>query len=281
MYPRAIVSGCWTRGAHADDSRIVRGELASADTAIAVEAGEHVPRLITLKAPGATVWKNRADEILPEQVAVHGAAQPLVWRLDRSASRFESKQIQLVYVTDSPRMRLEWQWRARAGHGPIEHTIMIQNLSDESVWLPLLPSFRFDWEVDPNSALERFWVEKGADAPSSEGTHLDVLHDVDGWQGSSSTYEIPTPNQPREMIPYLMVRLVCRHRVERSHANHTAASRHFTARRGGSQSRPGPLSDPPPARRHFCNADDFHRRVRRRAGWRRQNRTALGASRAQ
>jgi len=183
----------------------VRGELASADTAIAVEAGEHAPRLTTLKAPGATAWKNRADETLPEQVAVHGAAQPLVWRLDRSASRFESNRIQMVYVNDSPRMRLEWQWRVRAGHGPIEHTIMIQNLSNESVWLPLLPSFRFDWEVDPNSALERFWVEKGADAPSSEGTHLDVLHDGDTWQGTSSTYARPTPNQPREMIPYLLV----------------------------------------------------------------------------
>jgi hypothetical protein len=183
----------------------VRGELASADTAIAVEAGEHAPRLTTLKAPGATAWKNRADETLPEQVAVHGAAQPLVWRLDRSASRFESNRIQMVYVNDSPRMRLEWQWRVRAGHGPIEHTIMIQNLSNESVWLPLLPSFRFDWEVDPNSALERFWVEKGADAPSSEGTHLDVLHEGDSWQGSSSTYARPTRNQPREMIPYLLV----------------------------------------------------------------------------
>ena len=201
----AARAGCWTCAAHADDSRSVRGELASADTAIAVEAGEHAPRLTTLKAPGATAWKNRTDETLPEQVEVQNSARPVVWRLDRSASRFEANQIQLVYVTDSPRMRLKWQWRVRAGHGPIEHTIGIQNLSNESVWLPLLPSFRFDWEVDPNSALERFWVEKGADAPSSEGTHLDVLHDGDSWQGSSSTYARPTPNQPREMIPYLLV----------------------------------------------------------------------------
>jgi hypothetical protein len=60
-----------------------------------------------------------------------------VWRLDRPASHFKSKQIQLVYVTDSPRLRLVWQWRARASHGPIEHTILIQNLSNESVHLPL------------------------------------------------------------------------------------------------------------------------------------------------
>jgi hypothetical protein len=204
-YSLAIFAGCWTGAAHSDDSQSVRGQLASADSAIAVEAGEHAPRLTTLEPRGATAWKNRADEILPEQVEVNGAPQPLVWRLDRPASRFESNQIQLVYVTDSPRMRLTWQWRVRAGHGPIEHTIVIQNLSDESVWLPLLPSFRFDWEIDPNSALERFWVEKGADIPSSQGTHLDVLHEGDTWQGASSSYARPTPNQPREMIPYLLV----------------------------------------------------------------------------
>jgi hypothetical protein len=40
-----------------------------------------------------------------------------------------------------------WQWRARAGHGPIEHTILIQNLSQQSVWLPLQPGFRCCWTL--------------------------------------------------------------------------------------------------------------------------------------
>src|SRR5882724_9680216 len=59
----AILAGCGVaRAAHADDSRTLRAELASADTVIAVEAGEHAPRLITLKSGGATAWTNRADE---------------------------------------------------------------------------------------------------------------------------------------------------------------------------------------------------------------------------
>jgi hypothetical protein len=202
----AIVGCCATPAVHADDSRSLRGELASADTAISVEAGEHAPRLTTLRAgSGATAWTNRTDETLPELLEVHGAAQPLVWSLDRSASHFESHEIQLVYLSDSPRLKLKWQWRVRAGHGPIEHTLLIQNLSSESVWLPLQPSVRFDWQIDREAALERFWVEKGADAPSAEGTHLDALRDGDTWQGSSSTYARPMPNQPREMIPYVLV----------------------------------------------------------------------------
>ena len=191
------------RAAHASDSQ--RGELASAETAIAVEAGEHAPRLTTLRLRGGPAWENRAEETLPGHVEVHGAAQPVEWRLDRVASRFEAKRIRLVYLTDSPRLKVVWQWRVRASHGPIEHTILIENLSNESVWLPLQPSLRFDLEVDPQATLERFWVEKGADVPSSQGTHLDALHVGDTWQGTSSSYARPTPNQPREMIPYLLV----------------------------------------------------------------------------
>jgi alpha-galactosidase len=193
------------RVAHAYDSRGAAGELTTADTAIAVEAGENAPRLTTLTLRGAMVWKNRTEEALPDHVEVRGAAQPLVWRLDRASSRFDSKQIQLVYATESPRLNLVWRWRARAGYGPIEHTLSIQNLSNETVWLPLQPSLRFDWMIDPQSALERFWVEKGADSPSAQGTHLDALHDGDTWQGTSSTYARPVANQPREMIPYLLV----------------------------------------------------------------------------
>ena len=200
-----LVGCCVTRALHAGDSRRPAGELASAETAIAVEAGEHAPRLTLLKARGATAWTNQADETLPEHLEVHGTTQPLIWHLERSACHFESHEIELVYVSDSPRLRLQWLWRARARHGPIEHSILIQNLSNESVWLPLQPSVRFDWQIDRQAALERFWVEKGAYVPSAAGTHLDALRDGDTWQGSSSSYARPTPNQPREMIPYVLI----------------------------------------------------------------------------
>ena len=193
-------------GADADaDVGKLRGTIATAETAVVVEAGEHAPRLITLTFRGATPWKNARYETLPEQVEVLQAAQPVTWRLDRRASRFESKEVQIVYVSDSPHLKAVWRWRARADFGPIEHTVFIENLGDEPVWLPLLPSFRFDWQIEPKSTLQRFWVEKGADTPSAQGTHLDNFRGGDRWQGSSSTYAIPKPNRPREMIPYLLV----------------------------------------------------------------------------
>ncbi len=199
----AIFASSVAHAAHEHDAR--RPQLASAETAIAVQAGEHAPRLATLRLQGGPAWTNRADEPLPERVEVRGHAMPVVWRLDRLASHSDGKRITLVYVADSPRLRLRWEWRARASHGPLEHMSEIQNLSNEAVLLPLQPSFRFDWEVDPAAALERFWVEKGADIPSAEGVHLDPLRDGDAWAGFSSTYARPKPDQPREMIPYVLL----------------------------------------------------------------------------
>jgi len=202
----AIVAGCgMTSAAHADRVPQFEGKLVAAQTVIAVDGGEHAPRLTTLRLNGAAVWNNRADETLPEHIVVGGESKSVVWHLDRRASRFAAGQIRLVYLTESPRLRLEWRWRTSAGGGPIEHSIAIENLSSDSVWLPLVPSFRFDWQIDPAIALERFWVEKGADTPSSEGTHLDALREGDAWEGRSSTYARPIPQEPREMIPYLMV----------------------------------------------------------------------------
>src|SRR6202021_2611874 len=125
------------------------GEIATAETAIVVAAGEHAPRLLRLKLRGAAAWENTREDALPERVEIRGAALPVLWRLDRAASRFESKDIQIVYVADSPRLRAMWRWRARADSGPIEHSLSIQNLGGELVWLTLQPSLRFTWAGEP------------------------------------------------------------------------------------------------------------------------------------
>ncbi|HEX3397291.1 MAG TPA: alpha-galactosidase [Steroidobacteraceae bacterium] len=189
---------------HASDNNL-QGEIASAETSIILEAGEHEPLLRTLTLRGAAPWENRRAERLPERAEIRGVSQPLNWHLDRAATHFESKDVQIVYMADAPRLKLVWRWRARGEQGPIEHSVSIQNLGGESMWLPLQPSWVFDWQVDPKSALQRFWVEKGADIPSPLGTHLDALNNGDTWQGASSTYAIPKPGQRREMIPFLLV----------------------------------------------------------------------------
>jgi hypothetical protein len=201
----ALLVGCAAMDIAWADSAKLQGEIAAAGTSIVVEAREHAPHLVSLKLRGATAWENARDETLPEQVEIQDTARAVRWRLDRDASRLGARDIQIVYIADSARLKAVWRWHARGDLGPIEHSVSIQNLGDEPVWLPLQPSMRFDWQVDPKVLLRRFWIEKGADIPSSEGTHFDPLRDGDTWQGSSSTYAIPRPDRAREMIPYMLV----------------------------------------------------------------------------
>jgi hypothetical protein len=180
-------------------------QLASADTRVTLAAGEQAPRLLRLALRDGHGWNNRAAEALPAAVEVGGASRTLTWRLDRSASRHAPRLVEFVYRCESPRLKLTWSWQARAAFGPLEHHILIENLGDDEVWLPLQPSVRFDWQLARGARLERFWVEKGADTPSAAGTHRDAMRDGDTWQGTSSTYARPVRGAAREMIPYVLV----------------------------------------------------------------------------
>ncbi|HSB75787.1 MAG TPA: hypothetical protein VLC12_09065, partial [Terriglobales bacterium] len=110
------------------------------------------------------------------------------WRFNPAASSVTRRRLAFVYDAPSPRLRAVWEWTARAEHGPIEHQIRIQNLDGRVVWLPLQDSFRFDWQIAQRAALKQVYVEKGADKPSSVGTHEITLGQAYQWQGTSSTY---------------------------------------------------------------------------------------------
>ena len=227
-----------------------RAELTNADESITVEAGARFPRLVELRPRRGDAWFNRSPDVLPDHVEVDGVGRAVNWRLDRAASRLGPQSIRLVYRADSPRLKLVWRWSARARHGPMEHDFSIENLGGATIWLPLLPSIRFDWRVDAGTALRRFWVEKGADTPSADGTHDDALLDGDVWNGTSSTYARPLPGKPREMIPYVFVR--ARHAdsdgrgwylgIEFSGRTHIALQRSADSLRGeaGLDPEPGP-----------------------------------------
>ncbi len=182
--------------------------LQSADTAIYVQARASSPRVLRLQATGQAGWTNRASEQLIEFVEVGAQRFPLQWKLNHGASLLEnSRRVVFVYETSSPRLRLTWEWRVRAAYGPIEHQIRIQNLDSRELWLPLQDSFCFDWEVDPQVALEHLYIEKGADAPSPTGTHQVMLPSGYAWEGTSSTYARPSEGEAREIIPWFLVQL--------------------------------------------------------------------------
>ena len=166
-----------------------------------LRANPQAPRLDWIEGTKANFWSNNAEELLPASVEIDGTAVPLTWKLNPELSHTGLRNVVFIYESANPHLRLSWQWQARADFGPVEHRITIENLSGRTIWLPMVDSLRLTWRVDAITRLRNFYVEKGADTPSPEGTHLETIDDGYIWTGKSSTYAHPTPGEKREIIP--------------------------------------------------------------------------------
>jgi hypothetical protein len=176
-------------------------ELATSDVQLALAPGSHAPRLASISGPKQLPWQNAAPDNLPASIEVGGETIPITWQLQPSLTRNDAHQAVFVYEASQPHLRLSWRWEARADFGPIEHSVQIENLSGRELWLPLVNSLSASWEIPAGIALHNFYVEKGADTPSPQGTHLETISDGYNWTGRSTTYARPTAGEPREIIP--------------------------------------------------------------------------------
>ena len=131
--------------------------LETSDTKLQLEAGTNAPRLIALQSGD---WRNRATESPIPTVEIDGRSIQLDWTFNPVASHVDKKLVSFVYDTVSPRLRLTWEWEVRSEHGPIEHQIRIENRDSTELWLPLEPSFVFDWQEALQDQLQHFYVEK-------------------------------------------------------------------------------------------------------------------------
>jgi alpha-galactosidase len=178
----------------------MKATIRSADVRITLSAGLAAPKLDLLAGANGVAWSNTIEESLPATVEMRGAQVAVHWSLLRSACRVETHRVEFVYESSSPNLLLHWMWEARDGYGPVEHSIAIENRGGEEVWLPLTDSLRLDWN-SAGSRLQHLFVEKGADTPSAEGTHLEAIDEGYRWVGRSSTYAHPVQGEAREIIP--------------------------------------------------------------------------------
>lgn len=192
-------------GAHAQQARKTFASLRTSDAGIELGAGTQAPSLLRLIGPDGSVWRNRQAETLPESVDVNNVPVAVTWHLKPGLGSADARQVVFVYESKEPHLLLRWQWEARAGFGPMEHRITIENLSQREIWLPMVDSLKVDWSVPVGTAMRQLYVEKGADTPSAQGTHMDEVSEGYRWTGKSSTYAFPMPGEQREIIPALML----------------------------------------------------------------------------
>jgi len=184
-------------------ARIV--SLKTRDIQINLASTDRAPRLLSLSQGPANTWRNKLAEILPGSVEIGGIETPVNWRLRPGLCRTNKNQVVFVYESTEPHLLLSWIWEVRAAFGPIEHRISIQNLSTKEIWVPMVDSLRFAFSVPAQEELRNFYVEKGADTPSAQGTHLDDVGQGYDWAGKSSTYAYPVRGESREIIPIEIV----------------------------------------------------------------------------
>ncbi|UWZ82170.1 glycoside hydrolase family 36 protein [Occallatibacter riparius] len=175
--------------------------IATSDIVLSINASDAGPKLTWIQSLSGTGAANLAEEPLPASVEFDGAQTPLTWKHNESLDTIEPHKIALVYESQNPHLRLVWKWEARASFGPVEHTITVKNLDTREVWLPMIDSLRLAFHAEPNIAYRHFYVEKGADKPSPQGTHLETISGGYKWTGTSSTYGDRQAGEPREIIP--------------------------------------------------------------------------------
>ena len=176
--------------------------VATSDIILTLNGLQPQPRLAVIVGHPHIELANRAEEPLPTFAEINGATVPLTWqhKAELDTQQYPHLAV-LVYESAQPHLRLTWEWEARAAHGPIEHRITVENLGDKEVWLPMVDSLRLDIRVHPGEDTRLFYVEKGADKPSPQGTHLDTISEDYRWTGTSSTYAHPTKTSPAKSFP--------------------------------------------------------------------------------
>lgn len=174
------------------------------DTKVLVEAGETSPRVRGLVSTTSTVIEGDAGNLLIESATIDGKSARLHWQLDRKASYVDEKSLSLVYEDRSAGLKLVWDWQASLQHGPLEHTIRIENGGRGEVTIPLQNSFAFRWKTE-SKALQQLWIDKGAGEAPPVGTHLVDVADGYRWLGESSAFAHPRKGEPREIVPYFLV----------------------------------------------------------------------------
>jgi alpha-galactosidase len=179
--------------------------LKTSDARITLNASPTAPSLTSLTGPTGIVWRNLQSEVLPSSVTVDDVSIPIRWKLEPELGTADQHHVVFVYTAEPFHLRLLWEWEARSTSGPFEHRITIQNQGDKEVWLPLIDSLHLDWQLPASIPLQNFSVEKGADTPSNQGTHLEPVVEGYKWLGRSSTYAHPIPGESREIIPLEIV----------------------------------------------------------------------------
>jgi alpha-galactosidase len=117
---------------------------------------------------------------------------PTAWRLEEVQDSRRAGQLTFCFANAQPPLALRSIWRARPGHGPVEHWVEIENRSGQPTTLSCQESLALP-RLRPARPARACWIKRGASNADTEGgtfqdsitNGFDLILDSNCMDGSS------------------------------------------------------------------------------------------------
>jgi hypothetical protein len=121
-------------------------------------------------------WLATASPLsLMERVWIRDKVFPLAWRLEQVQVSRQTGQLTFCFTNAEPGLALRSIWRARPGHGPVEHWVEIENRSGQVIALSCQDSLALQG-LRPAGPATAIWIKRGgSNADTEGGTFQDAI----------------------------------------------------------------------------------------------------------
>jgi hypothetical protein len=149
--------------------------LATTDTVVVVALQGGIPTLTQVGcARTDSNWLSApAPEALPASVGQAGQTFPAAWRYRGGSFDRRSGELELRFSNAVPSLGVRSIWRARPGHGPVEHWLTVENRSGSPVTVGHQDSLVLaHLAVPADEPMDAWWIRRGGANATKEGGTL-------------------------------------------------------------------------------------------------------------
>jgi hypothetical protein len=179
--------------------------LATDDTAMVVAIQQDQPVITQLASAKSNAnWLLASvPEILPSSITQQGSVIPAKWHYDGGAMDPKSGELVLRFSTSAPALELESIWRARPGHGPVEHWLTLANHSPAPITIGHQDSLVLSHiAISTDQLMDAWWIKRGGGNATPEGGTL-----VEGVGRHSHTVLTSDPTDGASPVPWLSLQV--------------------------------------------------------------------------
>ena len=184
--------------------------LTTDDTAVVIDVQQGAP-VVTLigsaKKDGSNWLLAPAPEVLLPSVTQQGSSLTTQWHYQGGTLDSQRGQLVLRFTNAAPALELQSIWRARPGHGPVEHWLTIANNSGAVITIGHQDSLVLSHLAVPgDESMDAWWIKRGAGNAALEGGT--IVRSV----GRNSDETITSdPNEGSSPVPWMALQVGTSH----------------------------------------------------------------------